>query len=213
MLLKISQPHVVSLRVCRRHTCHRALSCAVTNEPLQASARRDTAAPFVNVMKGMTSQALLAFLGENGVPVAQELQQEREDLLREQREQEEARQFQAASRAALKDAAVFGRTNEGRQIFQTILTAHAYDVGKGPSTLPGYRKAEILGVHLAIFWAARQREKSPQPALQPCSSAEGWSVLASRPTPEERRHPTGAGKAHDGLLAQRCGIAPDGELC
>ena len=102
------------------------------------------------------------FLAASGVPAALELQQERE----------ETRQLQAAYRAALKDAAVFGRTNEGRQTHQTILTAHAYDVDEGPSTVPDYRKAQILGVHPAVFSAARQRAKSLQPALHPAAALD-----------------------------------------
>ena len=108
----------------------------------------------------MTKEALLTYLDEEGVPAAQ-------DLLREQ---EESRQLQAASRAALKDAAVFGRTNKGRQTFQTILTAHAYDVPEGPSTVPDYRRAQILNVHPAVFNTARQRAKSLQPDLHPATA-------------------------------------------
>lgn len=111
-------------------------------------------------MKSMTSAALLQHLADNGVAAAEELQQERE----------EARQFQAASRAALKDAAVVGRTNEGRQTYQTLFTAHAYDADEGPSTLTNYRKAEILGVDPAELSRARQRVKSLQPALHPAEA-------------------------------------------
>lgn len=110
----------------------------------------------------MSKDALLKCLEEEGVPAAQELRRERE----------ETRQLQAASRAALKDAAVFGRTNEGRQTFQTILTSHAYDVDEGSSTVPDYRRAEILDVHPAVFNAARQGARSLQPALHPAAALD-----------------------------------------
>eukprot|EP00903_Cladosiphon_okamuranus_P008202 g7897.t1 len=126
---------------------------------------RDTAAPFLEAMKSMTSEALLACLSQEGIPAAQELQELQLQL-------EDARQFQAASRAALKDAAVFGRTNQGRQTYQTILTACAYDGDEGTQALPGYRKAEILGVDPAEFSRARQRVKSLQPHLPPAAALE-----------------------------------------
>ena len=149
-----------SARGCRRHTCLHARPLLLCCH-LQCD-WRDTASPFVAAMRNMTKEALLTYLDEEGVPAAQ-------DLLREQ---EESRQLQAASRAALKDAAVFGRTNKGRQTFQTILTAHAYDVPEGPSTVPDYRRAQILDVHPAVFNAARQRAKSLQPDLHPATALD-----------------------------------------
>ena len=132
-------------------------------------------------MTGMTPQALLAFLGKNGVQAALELQQEREDMLRER---EESRQLRPASRAALKDAAGLGRTIEGRKTFQTILTSHAYDMDGGLSTVPDYRRVQIIGVHPAVFSAARQRAKSVQPALHP---AAGLDLEAYWHRPRARR--------------------------
>eukprot|EP00904_Undaria_pinnatifida_P010123 jgi/Undpi1/6240/HiC_scaffold_20.g08724.m1 len=92
-------------------------------------------------MKSMTSEALLTCLSQQGIPAAQELQELQLQL-------EDARQFQTASRAALKDAAVFCRTNQG------------------------YRKAEILGVDPAGFSRARQRVKFLQPHLPPAAALE-----------------------------------------
>ena len=81
----------------------------------------DTSEPSLAAMKAMTKEQLLAHLNEQGVPAARELQRERK----------ESRQMQAASRAALKHSARFARTTEGRKTWQTILTAHAYDRGRG----------------------------------------------------------------------------------
>ena len=106
-------------------------------------------------MKAMTKEQLLARLAEEGVPDARELQQEREEL----------QHMQAVSRAALKDSARFARTTEGRKTWQTLLPAHAYDGGGGASTVPDFRKAEILGVHPSQFSAARLRARSLQPTL------------------------------------------------
>ena len=136
------------------------LFCDANLQPPPPSDPRDTSAPFLAAIASMTSKDLLQHLADNGAPAAQELQQELE----------EARQFQAASRAALKDAAVCARTNEGRQTYQTILTAHTYDVDEGPSRLTNHRKAEILGVDSAELSRARKRAKSLQPALHPAAA-------------------------------------------
>lgn len=113
-------------------------------------------------MQAMTKEGLLEYLNRKGVPAARELQQQ----------QEESQQMQAASRAALKDAARFARTTEGRKSWQTLLTAHAYDGGGGASTVPDFRKAEILGVHPSQFSAARQRARSLQPTLPPAAALD-----------------------------------------
>lgn len=131
-------------------------------QPPNQSDWRDTAAPVIEAMKSMTAENMLAYLSEQGVEAAAELQQQ----------QREARELQAASRAALKDAGMFARTNEGRRTWQTILTAAAYDVDEGPSTVPDYRKAEILGVTPAVYSAAKQRARSLQPALPPAEAID-----------------------------------------
>ena len=113
-------------------------------------------------MKPMTKEQLLACLAEEGVPVARELQQEREG----------SQHMQAASRAALKDSARFARTTEGRKTWQTLLSAHACDGGGGASTVPDFRKAEILGVHPSQFSAAWQRARSLQPTLSPAAALD-----------------------------------------
>lgn len=80
--------------------------------------------------------------------------------------------MQAASREALKESARFARTTEGRKTWQTILTAHAYGVGGGTSTVPDYRRAEILGVQPSRFSAARQRARTLQPILPPAAALD-----------------------------------------
>lgn len=160
---KAQATHAVSLPNWHRRTSPHTPCCCAAAGLQPPSDWRATAGPFLAAMKGMTRQTLLTMLAEEGVPAAQELQDD-------QRELEAARQMQAASRAALKDAAVQGRTNEGRQTYQTLLTAFAYDGEEGPSTLPDCRKAEILGVNLAVLSLARQRAASLQPALRPAAA-------------------------------------------
>lgn len=109
----------------------------------------------------MTTEGLLDCLASLDVPGAEQLQTERA----------EAREMQAASKKALVDAAVRGRSNDGRRNFQTLLTAAAYD-GDGPSKITAKRKAEILGVHPDHFTAARQRAKILKPELSMASALD-----------------------------------------
>lgn len=107
-------------------------------------------------MRGMTPDALLGFLVELGVPAAKKLRAERQEAL----------ELQGASRKALAGAAIQGRTNDGRGVLQTLITAAAFD-GDGPVRVSSKRKAEILGIHPANLTAGRKRAKALRPDLPP----------------------------------------------
>lgn len=143
---------------CTLHLTHPA---AQTFQPPEQFEWSDTSPAFVAAMRAMTTTELLRCLAELKVAAA--------DKLREQLE--EASELQSAWRRALKDAAIQGRTNEGRRTFQTLLTAVAYD-GDGPSKVTAKRKSEIFGVHPEHLVAARRRVTALRPELPPLQAID-----------------------------------------
>ncbi|CAN0442875.1 unnamed protein product [Pylaiella littoralis] len=110
-------------------------------------------------MKAMTTDGLLEHLASLGIPAASQLQ----EVCAEQRE------LTGGLRNGIRAARVHARTNEGRQVYQTVLAAAARD-GDGPSRLTARHKAELLGVDPNLMEDAKQRAESLWTDVRPAAA-------------------------------------------